>query len=444
MVLYEPKEIRGRTPVEKLSPGSKHDARDSIRLTYYIRTAPGVAVVDIVDKLAQDETTGPWVGTAKPTALFENAIADVDTFDLYSGNEAVVTFHSPVSNIDLDADPLYQLMMLAVGGPVLEFSYYEGVKWLDFELPEVLLKKFPGPQFGMKGIREITGLKPDEPVMGTIVKPCCGLTPAEVAEKCFEAAVGGARFIKADEKMLGPVYCRMEDYVTAVAGKLREAEKKKGYKTIFAPHIVARADEIVDVCKKAIAAGATGLMFNTVMGHTPEVLKILAEHPGINVPLYAHSGGRAALSTGERGVDDLVTSKIIRLCGADFFQHGVFAVDPNKGSHVASLDAQLLTGHIKTLQNEIPGIRDTIPVVAGGLHTGILAENLKEHRGRNGYAVALLAGSGLLKHPSGPEAGGLAFQQAISAYLDDQVIGEDLLREYARKNGLQELSEALK
>lgn len=444
MLAYQPKEIRGRTPVKRLVPGSRHEVKDSIRLTYYVKTSDKVNVLDIVDRLAQDETTGGWVGQGQPTQLFESAIADVDTIDLYGANEAVVTFHSPVCNIDMNSDPLYQLMMLAVGGPILEFSYYEGVKWLDFELPEVLLKKFPGPQFGINGVRELVGLKAEEPIMGTIVKPCCGLSPAEVAGKCYEAAIGGVRFIKADEKMLGPHYCGMKEYVGAVAEKLLKAEKITGYKTIFAPHIVARADEMVNVCKDAIAAGATGLMFNTVMGHTPEVLKILAEHPDINVPLYAHSGGRAALSSGDRSIDDLVTSKIIRLCGADFFQHGVFAVDPNKGSHIASLDPQLLTGHIKTLQDGIPGIRDTIPVVAGGLHTGILGENLKEHLGKNGYAVALLAGSGILTHPMGPEAGGIAFRQAITAHIEGQIIGVEDLAAYAQKNNLKELKEALR
>lgn len=39
--------------------------------------------------------------------------------------------------------------------------------------------------------------------------------------------------------------------------------------------------------------------------------------------------------------------------------------------------------------------------------------------------VALLAGSGMLNHPMGPRAGGRAFQQAIRAYIEEQIVGQD-------------------
>ena len=152
-------------------------------------------------------------------------------------------------------------------------------------------------------------------------------------------------------------------------------------------------------------------MLNAVLGHNFEVLKILREDKEIQVPLYAHSGGRSCLSTGNRRIDDTVIVKFLRLCGADFFQHGVFGV---KDTHIASLDETLLSHLVNVMREKIDGIKDTVPVSAGGLNISKIEENLKKHYDENsGYSVALLAGSSLLSDPEGVEKGAIKFKEKI-------------------------------
>lgn len=435
METYIPYELKGKELLEVIHLGSKFSKEESIELKFYIKTTGDL--IKVAQDIARDETTGPWVGQGDPTPLFLRSQADVDRIERYGEKEGVIYVRTPLSNISEEADPLYQFIMLAVGGPVLEFVYYQEVALLDFTFPESFIRRFHGPKFGINGVRELLGLKDGEPIVGTIMKPCAGLTPKEVAEKCYQSALGGVMFIKDDEKMLGPSYCPLEEKVKLVSQALKRAEEETGRKCLYAPHIVARVDKIKDVAKRAIECGATALMFNAVLGHNYEVLSILAEDEEINVPLYAHSGGRSGLSTGPRRIDDTVITKLLRYCGADFFQHGVFGM---KEMHVASLDDGLLHNLVRVMREDIPGIKDMIPVSAGGLGVTNVGINLKEHKDeRFGYGVALLAGSNILKHPDGPKAGAIAMHQAIQAYYDEGIIDKDLLKDYAIKKNWKEL-----
>jgi len=409
---YVPVELKGKEIKDIVEIGSQYKKEEAIELIFYIKCEGDI--VETAKKLARDETTGRWIGNGNPTPLYKKCVADVDKIIIYGKGEGVVFVRTPLINIS-DADPLYQILMLAVGGPVLEFVYYSDVAFLDINLPESLIKKFPGPGFGIEGIRNLTETPFPYPIMGTIVKPCSGLTPEEVAEKCYLAAKGGVKFIKDDEKMLGPSYCEEEKKIKLVSESLKKAYEETGNKCLYAPHLVERSDRICETAKRYIEWGATALMLNAVLGHNFEVLKMLREDKEIQVPLYAHSGGRSCLSTGNRRIDDTVIVKFLRLCGADFFQHGVFGV---KDTHIASLDEGLLSHLVNVMRERIDGIKDTIPVAAGGLNISKINENLEKHYDEKfGYGVALLAGSGLLSDPEGPEMGAIKFKEKIEQII---------------------------
>jgi 2,3-diketo-5-methylthiopentyl-1-phosphate enolase len=406
---YLPKELRNKKVKDIVSIGSQYKKEESIEIVYYLKCDGDIR--EVAEKLAINETTGKWIGAGEPTPLFKKCIADVDKIYIFNRGEGIIFIRTPLINLSEENDPLYQILMLACGGPVLEFVYYSDVVLIDINLPEKILKKFPGPSFGINGIRKIIETPYPEPIVGTIIKPCAGLTEKEVAEKCYLAAKGGVKFIKDDEKMLGPSYCEVKKKIRYVSSALKKAYEETGNKCIYAAHLVERADKIKDTAKRYIDYGATGLMLNVVLGHNFEVLKILREDKEINVPLYAHSGGRSALSTGNRRIDDTFIVKLIRLCGGDFFQHGVFGV---KDTHIASLDEELLNHLIFVMREDLNGIKDTVPVAAGGLRIDNLKLNLEKHYDKKfGYGVALLAGSYLLGHPEGPYQGAKEFLSSV-------------------------------
>lgn len=431
---YVPVEIKGREPMEVIELDSQHSLEDSILFKYYIKT--NADLVETAKRIAEEETTGRWIGGGTPTQIFNSARADVSRIEKYGPGEGVIYVRSPLGNLDMESDFFYQLAMLSVGGPILEFVYYQSVAFLDFQLPEKALKRFPGPKFGAKGTRKMIGLDDKEPIIGTIIKPCCGLNPEEAAEKCYQAALGGAVLIKDDEKMMNPKYCPFEKKVKLVSEALKKAEAKTGRKVIYAPHLPVRPDKMKDMAMKAIEYGATGIMFNAILANNLGTVEILAGDPEINVPVYVHSGGRSALSTGPRRIDEVVIAKLTRLCGGDYFQIGVMG---QFNVHVASLTPSMLLMLDKVFKEHIEGIKDTVPVTAGGLGAANLGKNVEAF----GPDVALLAGSNLLDHPMGPKAGGIAMYQAYEAYEKEKITEPDILKEYAQRKGYIELKAVL-
>ncbi|MFQ5888303.1 MAG: RuBisCO large subunit C-terminal-like domain-containing protein [Candidatus Hydrothermarchaeales archaeon] len=395
----------GREAVDIVELASRHDPEKSLSLIYYVETKSDL--IKVAKEVARDETTGSWIGQGNPTQLFLNSQADVYKIERFGPSEGVIYVRSPVSNLNLDSDLLYQIMMLTIGGPVLEFVYYDKVAFLDFDLPDALLERFSGPKFGLKGTKKLLSIPDDELIIGTIVKPCAGLSWEEVAERCYQAALGGVRFIKDDEKMLGPSYCPLEKKVKLICQKLGEATQKTGRKTIYAPHLVASSDKMKDTAKRLVEHGASALMFNPLATGLA-LMYSLASDPDINVPLYAHSGSRSGWSTGHRRVDDVVLAKLIRLAGGDYFQIGVMG---QMNVHVASRTPELLLKLHKVLSQPWGRLKDTASVAAGGLNAVNLVDNIRAF----GQDFIGLAGSYILKHPLGIKAGVNTMYQAKEA-----------------------------
>jgi len=423
---YRGYELMGRDPIEVVELDSRHDPKESLSLVYYVKTRGDL--IKVARKMARDETTGDWIGQEKPTQLFLNSQADVYKIERFGPSEGVIYVRSPVGNLNLETDLLYQIMMLTIGGPVLEFVYYDRVAFLDFDPPDTVLEKLSGPGFGIKGTRKLLSIPDDELIMGTIIKPCTGLSVEEVGEKCYQAARGGVRFIKDDEKMLGPSYCPLEEKVKLISQRLQQVAEETGRKTIYAPHLVARPDKMKDTAKRLMEWGASALMFNPLVAGLG-VMNSLASDPDINVPLYAHSGSRSGWSTGPRRVDDVVLAKLVRLAGGDYFQIGVMG---QLDVHVASRTPELLIKLHKVLSQPWGYLKDTASVVAGGLN----AVNLVDNIGAFGQDFMGLAGSSILKHPMGIKAGVDAMCQAAEAVRQNIP-----LRDYAQDH--KELGVAL-
>ncbi|MFH0965150.1 MAG: RuBisCO large subunit C-terminal-like domain-containing protein [Planctomycetota bacterium] len=411
---YRGFEIEGRRPRKVVTLPSRHDPSESMRLTYYVRCRGDILAV--AKRIARDETTGSWVGKGKPTAIFERSQADVESVEVYAENEGIITIRSPILNMDMEGDLLYQFLMLAIGGPILEFVYYDRVAFLDFELPEKLLRRFPGPKFGIRGTRKLLALPDGVPVIGTIMKPCAGLTDREVARKAYEAAAGGVRFLKDDEKMLSPRYCPFERKVRRVVDALKRAADETGQNCLYAPQLCAGPATIRERALRAIELGATGIMFNVLVAGLP-VLAMLAADGEIRVPIYVHSGGRTGLSTGPRRVDDVVIAKLVRLCGGDYFQIGVMNM---KECLYTSLFPSLLLRLNAVFTEKLGRMRDTVSVTAGGLSVHNMMHQLEAF----GADFMALAGSAILNHPDGPRAGVDAMLAVVEAWRKKVPLGE--------------------
>lgn len=393
---------------------------------YWLEATSKGNLRDAAQMIAVEETTGKWVGSGQPTELFKKSTAQIHHIEEVEKNKGIATIAFPVHNLTADRYFVPAMWLFMTAGPLFERMFCDTVRIMDFALPPSLLQQLPGPKFGMKGTRKILGLPDEDLVIATIVKPCAGMTAAEVAEKCGEAAEAGTDFIKDDEKMNNPPYCPLDEKCRLVGQALKRAGERTGRKTIYCPHISTRPDHIREAAHAAVDNGATGLMVNCfASGFT--AVQILAEDPDLQVPIYVHSGARGAWSRIPNfGIDLKVVVRLLRLLGADYVRAHMV-----QGYLIADTFERSVE-IVNLMREPIGGIRDTVPALSGGLDATNLVPNLEAF----GLDILPMAGGAIIGHPMGTRAGVLALRQAAESFK-----AKVPLEEYAKSHA--ELAAAL-
>jgi len=317
------------------------------------------------------------------------------------GSNGIVEIAFPAHNIDPETDGITQLLCTLAGG-LYDIEILDKVRLLDFKIPKSWASFFPGPRFGIKGVRKILGVY-DRPLLGGIIKPKTGLSPKLIGQMCYELAVGGCDFIKEDEILGNPSFCRMEERVPIVVESLEKANKETGAKTLYAPCLTVDVKYLQEHCRKAVGLGAEALHFNIYSGLSS--YRMIAEDPEINVPLYVQrSGDMAYTKDPHHGIDFGVLCRAIRLCGGDFTHAGML------GGYIATPPDQLKR-YLEILKGPFFGFKSTIPGISGGSHPGLVHVTY-EHLGKD---IMFTVGGAIMGHPQGLIAGARAMRQAIDA-----------------------------
>lgn len=383
-----------------------HNPEDSVVATYYIETSGELARV--ADDLAVLETTAKWTGAGEPTPLYQESVGEVLDVRPTGKGRGYITLLYPISNMDIERSAFPCLWLSMIGGPTFALAAYEKSRLVDFSVPPAMMAQFPGPAFGIEGTRELVAAGDEELMIGTIVKPTAGMKPREVASLAYEAAMGGICFIKDDEKMMNPSYCPLGERVRLVSQAIRKAESETGQKTLYAAHVTTTPDRIVDTALEAIRNGATALMLNFFAAGFGS-LEILRRHDEINVPIYAHCGGREAFGRAEgQGVAPAVIVKMVRLLGGDYFRAGMYE------SYLVDTDDDIRAMHAAARGDWYPR-KPMLPAVSGGLNPQTVGSNVKAM----GRDILLLAGTGVFGHPGGARAGVEALRQAAQEALTE-------------------------
>lgn len=382
-----------------------HGPEDSVVATYYLETKGDLAKV--AEELVVLETTAPWVAQGEPTPRFKESMGEVLEVRTTGEGKGFISLLYPIANMDTKESAFSCLWLSMIGGPTFALGSYDKSRLVDFQIPEEMAAQFPGPAFGVHRTREVVGLTGDELLIGTIVKPTAGLEPDEVAEFAYQAALGGICFIKDDEKMMNPSYCPLRERVDAVSKALRNAEDQTGQRVLYAAHISTSPDRILDNARTAIDAGANGLMLNFFSSAFAS-LQILREHPDIDVPIYAHCGGREALGRAVgQGIAASVIVKMVRLLGGDYFRAGMLE------SYLVDTEEDIYGMH-EAAKGEWTDHTAILPAISGGLNPKTIGANVR-NLGRDNL---LLAGTGILQHPDGPRAGVEALREAAHVAAD--------------------------
>jgi len=312
---------------------------------------------------------------------------------------AQVTIEFPLDNIGLNLPTL----LATICGNLYELSELSGIKLLDVQLPRAFAQRYPGPQFGVAGTRQLAGVE-GRPLIGTIVKPSVGLTPAQTADLVCTLGEAGVDFVKDDELQADSPHSPFNDRVAAVMRVVNQLADRTGKKVMYAFNLTDDPDAMRRHHDTVLAAGGTCVMVSI---HSVGLATLAEFRRHCQLPIHGHRNGWGLFARHPfLGVEYPAWQKLWRLAGADQLhvnglQNKFWEPDD---SVVRSIQACLT-----------PMFRpeDTaMPVVSSGQWGGQAPET---YRRTGTLDVMYLAGGGILAHPFGPAAGLRALQQAWEA-----------------------------
>lgn len=375
--------------------GEPEDPDRNVVCRYRVTT--DLSMEKAAEAIAAEQSTGTWTGISTlDRSIFDGLGARITSID---GD--VITCEFPAEDFSIETGAVPQILSV-IAGNLFGLGALKAVRLEDVTFPKSILEQFKGPKFGAEGIRKALK-RPEEPLVGTIVKPKIGLSPEKTAEYVYEAGSGGLTNSKDDETLVDQSFCPIEDRTIRVAEALDRLEEE-GRMMMHAVNVSTRSDRIVELAEKVQGWGAREIMIDVITcGYG--CLQALAEDPSIKVPIHVHRTMHGAFTKDSRhGINMLVLSKLVRMVGGDALHIGTLGV--GKMAAGAHDDSNLKA----CLGDDVP-YKTVMPVCSGGVHPSLVADIIA----RSGMDVQIQAGGGVAGHPGGVRAGAMAMSQAVHA-----------------------------
>jgi ribulose 1,5-bisphosphate carboxylase large subunit-like protein len=270
--------------------------------------------------------------------------------DLKSTNLGEVNIAFPVINIDFETDGISHLLVNIMGGQ-LDIDIIEKCQVLDIKFPDSVDKYFKGPKFGISGIRNFTKVK-DKPIFGSIIKPKTGISPNVLLEMVKQLVEGGVNFIKEDEILSDPNFCKIEDRIPLIMDYLKDKN------VIYAASIHSDSPYLLDRVRKIYELGGNGIHVNFWCGLGS--YKAIRE---LDLPIFIHfqkSGDKILTNKAhDFHIDWKVICKLIGMMGVDFAHAGMI------GGYY-KWDEKEVIDSVNVLQKY-----NVMPALSCGFHSGL-------------------------------------------------------------------------
>ena len=284
-----------------------------------------------------------------------------DAFDVVLGIAVETTGHE-----------ISQLMNMLFGNCAM----HADVSLIDVRWPAGYAASFPGPRFGIAGIRARTAAH-GRALTCTAIKPQ-GSTLEQLKALARTFTLAGIDVIKDDHGLTNQSFSRFAERVPVIQRVVEEANRETGGHTCYAPTFsggpkaMAEQIRVVKDCGAAMAMVAPMLVGLPLLGYLRDEL---------DLPILAHPSGVGS----SRIAPHVLIGQLYRLFGADaviFANHGGrFAYAPE--------GCVALT---RSARASWDGLLPALPVAGGGMTTERVNGVLDEY----GIDTMLLVGGGLL------------------------------------------------
>ncbi len=364
---------------------------------FFVEPIDGVSIENVAGGVAAESSTGTWTELTTRLDYMKDLYARV--FEI-NGNQIRVAYPP-----ELFEGGNMPNILSSVAGNVFGLGTIKNLRLFDIHFPLELAKTFPGPKFGIDGVRNILGVY-DRPIVGTVIKPKLGLKTKDYLNFGYQAWTGGCDFLKHDENMADQSFNRFEDNVVKGLELRDRAEEETGEKKVYFINVTAEAKEMERRANLVKDQGGEYIMIDILTAGWAglQMLRNLDDFA-----IHCHRAFHAAFTKNPKhGVSMKVISKITRLMGGDQLHvgTGVGKMSEGRGEVIENKEA---------LEESIDDMEPTLPVASGGLHPGHIPDVLDIF----GRDVCIQIGGGIHSHKDGTKAGAKAVRQAVNAAVNE-------------------------
>lgn len=402
----------------------------------------------VVAACAAESSTGTW------TKVYDGKDSGVEMADKMKATAFDLDPETKTFKIAYRVD-LFELdnmsgLLAGIVGNVGGMKMIKALRCLDIRFPRPMVEAFPGPKFGVEGVREMLQVERG-PLLLTVPKPKIGRTAkeqAELAKILFTAGNGEYHGIKDDENLTSLFFNKFDERCELVHKVRKDIEEKSGKKKFFLCNIThSNLDIMVSRADKIKAQGGRWMMMDVVTTGFAALHTMRLRDTGLAIhahramhSLFTRESGPGVYDKGEIldfSMSMVANAKILRLLGVDALHGGAPKTkmenygEPKLIRDVLQLD--ITPESSVTLGQNWYGMKPVWHVASGGLHPGSVPEALRQL----GEDIMIQCGGGVLGHPWGIEAGVEAVIQA-----KDIALGSGNLKQWIEDNPESALAKA--
>lgn len=348
--------------------------QEFIDVTYLIHAATQDLAVERAKKIAVEQTVElDWDLVFDPNIreTIVGKIIAVEPREL-GGFLATIRYDARVSGGEIP-----QFLNVVFGNS----SFMGNVCLWDIHFQHAL---FPGPGFGMAGIRQACG-EMKSPLLCTALKPM-GTSVEDLANMAHDLAVGGIHLLKDDHGLADQEFQPFEQRVTAVQQALNKAAMRTGKTCLYFPNFAPKLEQLqryLEICRQQKVAGL--LVAPQLIGM--DMVRYLRAQNEFKLMLHpSWTGGHFHPNCAMGVRPAALLGRLHRMVGGDC------SIFPVTGGRFG-FDEETVADIVKLLREPDGQRLPAFPVPAGGMTIGQIPDVCAKH----GNDLVLLIGSGLYR-----------------------------------------------
>ncbi len=380
---------------------------DEVLVEYYLEPR-GVSPEEAAGRVASESSIGTWTTLWKLPEKAKELMARVYELERQGeGYRAKIAYPLGL----WEEGNLVQLFS-GIAGNIFGMKAVGNLRLEDFQIPASYAENFPGPGYGIPGIRKLMGVE-GRPLTATVPKPKIGWNVDEYVEIARELWLGGIDLLKDDENFTSLSFNRFEERISRIYRLRDRVEQETGEKKEYLVNITAPFREMERRAALVADHGGGYVMIDIVVAGFSALQSMRQVCGDLNLAIHAHRAMHAAFTRNSRhGISMLALAKAARIAGVDQL---------HTGTAIGKLEAR--AEEVRRINRSLTQewyFKPVLPVSSGGLHPGIVPEIVEMF----GTELVIQAGGGVMGHPQGPGAGAKALRQAIDAAVHGESLEE--------------------